>query len=93
MPDDSKLIQSAMMIREASPQAWDNFLLSLREYSGALNMELVRAEPTQLARSQGMAMAIQDLVVTLLKAPETYDKRRTLQQGRKNDGRDASWTV
>jgi len=93
MADTSKLVQSAMMIREASPQAWDNFLMSLREYSGALNVELVRAEPAQLARSQGMAMAIQDLFSTLFKAPETYDKKRALQQGRKNDGRDASWTV
>jgi hypothetical protein len=79
-----------MVLREVSPQGWDNWLKALRDYSAALNNELVRAEPDRLAQAQGRAMAVQDLVVTLLKAPELFDKARSVQKGRKDDA-GSSW--
>ena len=76
MADPGKLIHAAVVLREGSGQNWEQFLLALREYSATVNQEMVRAEPEKLARAQGIALGIQDLLVTLMKAPETFDKMR-----------------
>lgn len=76
MADPGKLVHAAVVLREGSGQNWEQFLLALREYSATINQEMVRSPPELLARSQGIAWGVQDLLVTLMKAPETFDKMR-----------------
>ena len=87
MPDSGKLIHAAVVLRDQQPQSWDQFMMALREYSAAMNIELVRSPAETLARAQGMALAIQDLMGTLLTAPERFDKMRSAAQGRRPDVR------
>jgi hypothetical protein len=81
MPDSSKIVQSAMMLREHNPQGWDNFVQAMREYSAQINMEMVKANPDLLMRAQGMAICAQEIAMILLNAPQTFEKMRQANIG------------
>lgn len=74
--DTGGLVVAGMMLREASPQAWDNFVLEMRKLSAAVNTEMVKASPDLLLRAQGMALMANEIALTLVNAPETYDRMR-----------------
>jgi len=76
MADVGKLVHAAVVLREGSGQNWEQFILALREYSATVNQEMVRSPPELLARSQGIAMGVQELLMTLMQAPQTFDKMR-----------------
>jgi hypothetical protein len=85
--DTRELIQSAMMLREGAPAAWDSFVVAMRRYSATVNAEMIRADPDKLLRAQGMAIMANEIAMLLHKAPEEFQKHREamLQQNHKRN--------
>lgn len=52
---DEKLTLAAAELARAAPNRWQEFLAAFEVYSDARKDELVRAESSELARSQGRA--------------------------------------
>jgi hypothetical protein len=74
MPDETKLVEAAMVIRGASPEDWDRFVMALREHAAAATRDMLRASSDELVRQQGYALALTQLAMQMHKAPETYQK-------------------
>jgi hypothetical protein len=74
MPGTAKLIDAALELRGEAPQAWDQFVLAVREYAAATTTEMLRCPPELLMRAQGMAMAATDISTVLLNAPKLKEK-------------------
>lgn len=74
--DTGGLITTGMLLREASPQAWDNFVQEMRKLSASVNAEMIKADPALLMRAQGMAIMANEIALTLVNAPEHYDRMR-----------------
>ena len=84
MPDQSNLVQAAMVLREQNTQAWDSFVMAVRQYSAEIAMDMVKAEVDKLQRAQGMAIMANEIAVTLMKAPELWEK---IQNARREQAR------
>ena len=76
MPDNTELVQAAMMLRESDARAWDAFVLAMRHYSAGVNAEMVKASPDLLLRAQGMAIMANEMAVIFMNTPELFDKIR-----------------
>lgn len=70
----AKLIDAALELRGEAPQAWEQFVLAVREYAAATTTEMVRCPPELLMRAQGMALAANDISTTLQNAPKLKEK-------------------
>jgi hypothetical protein len=79
MISTARLIDAALILRGEAPEAWDQFVMAMREYSAAAATEMVRCDPAMLQRAQGMAITANDIAMTLHNAPKI--KERTLNVG------------
>lgn len=70
----ARIVETAMLLRAAAPESWDQFVMSIREYAAATTSEMLRCDPSQLMRAQGMALAANDLSQILQNAPKLKDK-------------------
>ncbi len=80
MPDTSQIVVAAMRLRASSPEAWDQFLTAVREFSARTAMEMIRCPPENLNRAQGMAQMASDLTSTLIEAPKLYEKMQAARK-------------
>ena len=46
----------------------------MREYAAASTAEMLRCPPEALPRAQGMALAANEIAMTLMNAPKLYEK-------------------
>jgi hypothetical protein len=77
-----RLIRAAMALRAEAPQGWEEFVTAMREHAAAQTAEFVRCAPDMLARAQGMAIAANEIAVSLANAPAIYDKLQGQKDGR-----------
>lgn len=71
---DIALVKAAMRLREASPQAWVDFLAAMKQRSEKAAFDLVNAPDDMVFLGQGRARAIAELCKELTEAPQTYEK-------------------
>ena len=69
-----------MTLRAESPEGWQNFVLAVREYAAALTTDVLKHPPETLLRSQGMALAANEIATILNTAPQLYEKARERKQ-------------
>lgn len=74
MASQLRIVEAAMRIRGQSHEAWDEFVMAMREYAAAQTAEMLRAPPEMLLKAQGMAVTANDISTTLLNAPKLYEK-------------------
>ena len=74
MPGYARIVDTAMALRGEAPEAWEQFVLAIREYSAASTTEMVRTPPELLQRAQGWALCAQDISSILQNAPRLKDK-------------------
>ena len=84
MPDMTKLVDRAMNLRGQAPEAWDEFLAAVRDYSAQVTAEMVRCPPELLSRAQGMAIQAGEISGILNDAPNLYEKMLQRKMGMKN---------
>jgi hypothetical protein len=77
---EDELIQSAMVIRETAPEAWENFVRAAQLYAAGIARDMVKAEPELLFRAQGQAQMAARLATTLKDAPELFEAIRARRQ-------------
>ena len=70
----ARLVDAALELRGEAPQAWENFVLAVREYAAATTTEMVRCPPELLMRAQGMAIAANEISATLQTAPKLKER-------------------
>jgi hypothetical protein len=75
-----ELCRAAVRLRAASPTAWDDFVISLANYSTEVTRLCISSAPDVLLREQGKAQAVALLVGTLHEAPATVE--RMAQKGK-----------
>lgn len=80
MIDGAQIVIAAMRLRASSPEAWEQLIVAVREYSARSAMEMVKCPPEQLVRAQGMAQMAQELTTLMMDAPKLYER---MQQARK----------
>lgn len=80
MPDGSQVVIAAMRVRASSPEAWEQFVMAVREFSARTAMDMVKTSPENLLRVQGMAQMANELTTMLVDAPKLYEK---MQMARK----------
>jgi hypothetical protein len=88
VPDSSKLVETAMLLRAAEPEIWQRFVLAAREYSAAVNVEMVRCQPELLQRAQGMAIQANEIATILNDAPKIYEHMQNLMLGKRHGGKE-----
>lgn len=76
MPATGRIVDTAMRLRAESHEAWQEFVLAMREYAAASTSEMLRAPPEMLLKAQGMALAANDIATTLMNAPKLHEKAR-----------------
>ena len=84
MPDMTKLVDRAMNLRGQAPEAWDEFLAAVRDYSAQVTAEMVRCPPELLSRAQGMAIQAGEISGVLNDAPRLYEKMMQHKMGARN---------
>lgn len=67
-----------MILREQAPQQWDIFLRGIQLYAASVAADMVKADQSQLARAQGMALMVQEISLLLKNAPEQFEKYRRI---------------
>jgi hypothetical protein len=72
--DHARLVVAAMRLRSEAPDAWEGFVVALREYAAMITSDVLVAPTDQVVRSQGMAIAATRIAQTLVEAPQIYDK-------------------
>lgn len=77
MPSTARIVDTAMRIRAESHEAWNEFVMAIREYAAGTTAEMLRAPPEMLPRAQGMAMTANDIATTLMNAPKLHEKARS----------------
>lgn len=77
MPDTTKVIVSAMSLRAAAPQEWDEFVMCVRQLAAAQVGEMLRVPPEVLPKAQGMAQAMNEFSQALVDAPKLFDRIQT----------------
>lgn len=77
MPATSHIVNAAMRLRAESNEAWQEFVMAMREYAAASTAEMLRAPPEALQRAQGIALAANDIATTLMNAPKLHEKARS----------------
>lgn len=80
MPNSAKVIETAMMVREQAPEQWGRFVDAMRSYSTEIAVEMVRSDPSLLLRSQGLAIAANEIAEMLERAPLVYEQMRNLRE-------------
>ena len=80
MPDSTQMVVAAMRLRANAPQAWNDFVLAIREYSAHVAMDMVKCPPEQLPRAQGMAQLANEMTTTLMNAPQIYEKMQSTRK-------------
>ena len=71
-----------MQLRGIEPALWEDFVLAVREYSATLAMDMLKHGPETLQRAQGMALAANEIAMTLQEAPQLYEKIKERRHGR-----------
>jgi len=74
MPGTARLVDTALELRAMAPEAWENFVMAMREYAAAQTSEMVRCNIDMLQRAQGMALAATDISTVLQNAPKLKEK-------------------
>lgn len=77
MPSTARIVDTAVRIRAESHEAWNEFVMAIREYAAGTTAEMLRAPPEMLPRAQGMAMTANDIATTLMNAPKLHEKARS----------------
>lgn len=94
MPDETRLVEAAMVLRGASPEDWDRFVMVLREYAATATRDMLRVPTEDLVKQQGIALGLTQLAIQMHKAPETYQRHlERLKNGRpaRTDSRTEVW--
>lgn len=68
------MIEAAVSLKRAAPEAWDKFLEALNQHSDGLKNDCVSSPADGLQVAQGRAQAILGLHTQLAKAHLTADK-------------------
>jgi hypothetical protein len=74
MADMTQIITASMRLRGSSPEAWEQFVMAMREFSAKTAMEMIKCPPESLVRAQGMALMANELTTTIMDAPKLYEK-------------------
>jgi hypothetical protein len=74
MPSTARIIDTALSLRAAAPELWEQFVLAMREYAAASTAEMVRCPPELLLRAQGMAHVANEFAMVLANAHKLKDK-------------------
>jgi hypothetical protein len=74
MPATGRIVETAVRLRAAAPETWEEFVMAIREYAAASTTEMLRAPPEMLLKAQGMALCANDIATTLLNAAKLKDK-------------------
>ena len=82
MPEKARLISAAVTLRSHAPEAWEGFVMALREFAAASTAEMLRATPDVLLKAQGIALAANDIATTCREAPTLAEKAQRPQHGR-----------
>lgn len=77
MPSTARIVDTAVRVRAESHEAWNEFVMAIREYAAGTTAEMLRAPPEMLPRAQGMAMTANDIATTLMNAPKLHEKARS----------------
>jgi hypothetical protein len=84
MPGDAHLAAAALRLRAAAPDAWEEFLMAVREYAAIAASEMVSCPPELLLRAQGMAIASHEIMKVLVNAPATHERNQVQRHVRSN---------
>ena len=73
---DMKILEAAMVLRSASYDGWEMFVVAIREFAAAATTDMLRVPPEGLAKQQGVALGLNQLALILRDAVKTYEARR-----------------
>lgn len=80
MPNSGKVIETAMMLREAAPEQWDRYVKAMRDYATQVAADMVRCDPSLLARGQGLAIQANEIATMLEDAPRIFEQMRQVKE-------------
>lgn len=81
MPADSKkVIETALLLRAAVPQQWQEFVMAMREYAAQQANEMITCPPELLAKAQGMAVMAVEISGLLVNAQKIAEKAQQFRK-------------
>jgi len=90
MPDETRLVETAMRLRGVDADGWEAFVMALREYAASATQDLLRVPANDLLKQQGIALGLAQLALQMVKAPETYQRHlERVRHGRPTSRADA----
>jgi hypothetical protein len=90
MPNSARLIETSVMLREHAPESWEYFVQAARDYAFQVAAELVRCDPVQLQRGQGLAIQANEMATIFENAPRLYEQMRQAKERGVNANRQAT---
>ena len=76
MADDTRLIEAAMVLRANATEGWEQFTAAVANYAALSTADMLRCDPTQLQKQQGVALGLTQLANILENAPKLYEVRK-----------------